>query len=585
MSRRKKKRKHSALAQRGPLRRLPKLCGSDVELANFVVGSASEDNTCHEASRALLHEIEGLPRVSKRHALQCHCQTCRRQLAYSDGPANEGNGTWRTTYTRRNAPDPDHPYSVLWGEGRDVMYDPQDWGRKFLATNGGCAYIDLGHLELCIPEVLSARDHVAAWHAMLKIASRALTDANAKLPSGRKVLALVNNSDGLSNSYGSHLNFLITREAWERLFHRKLQQLLFLAAYQASSIVFAGQGKVGSENGMPPVDFQLSQRADFFEILTGEATTFRRPMINGRDEPLCGPRFRTRTNGRRGRREMARLHVIFYDSTLCHVASFLKVGVMQIILAMIEAECIDPRLTLEDPLAALAAWSHDPTLSVKARTSSGQQLTAVELQLRFLEDAARFAERGGCSGIVPGFTEVLRLWEDTLLKLRRNELDALARRLDWVLKLQVLRRAMEREPRLSWQSPELKHLDQVYGSLDRSEGLYWVYERAGRVDRVVPEERIDWFVDNPPENTRAWTRAMLLRRVGTDLTDDVNWDRVRVGSGDGRYRTVDLPNPLGHTKTSAARLFQVDVSINELLDALGAPHEDPYRQFTRRTIS
>ena len=101
--------------------------------------------------------------------------------------------------------------------------NPQDRLRRFLPSNGGCAYIDLNHLELCLPEVASARDHVAAWHAMLRIARQAQVQADRKLPAGRKVQVLVNNSDGMGNSYGSHLNFLVTRQARRNLFRRKLQ--------------------------------------------------------------------------------------------------------------------------------------------------------------------------------------------------------------------------------------------------------------------------------------------------------------------------------------------------------------------------
>ena len=98
-----------------------------------------------------------------------------------------------------------------------AVFNPQDWGRKYLPANGGCAYIDLNHLELCLPEVTSAFDHIACWHAMLRIARRALVAANEKMPEGKQIQALVNNSDGRGNSYGSHLNFLLTRRAWKAL--------------------------------------------------------------------------------------------------------------------------------------------------------------------------------------------------------------------------------------------------------------------------------------------------------------------------------------------------------------------------------
>src|SRR5207245_816604 len=107
---------------------------------------------------------------------------------------------------------------------------------------------------------------------------------------GQRIHVLVNNSDGRGNAYGSHLNFLVTRRAWDNIFERKLHHMLYLASFQVSSIVYTGQGKVGSENGMPAVAFQLSQRADFFETLTGMQTTHERPIVNSRDEALCGER-------------------------------------------------------------------------------------------------------------------------------------------------------------------------------------------------------------------------------------------------------------------------------------------------------
>src|SRR5205823_1326504 len=157
------------------------------------------------------------------------------------------------------------------------------------------------------------------WHAMLRIARDALAAANAKLPAGQTIHVLVNNSDGRDNAYGSHLNFLITRREWDNIFVRKLHHMLYLAAFQVSSIVYTGQGKVGSENGMPAVAFQLSQRADFFETLTGMQTTHERPIVNSRDEALCGERpssYGTRSVSPSS--DLARLHCIFFDNTLCH---------------------------------------------------------------------------------------------------------------------------------------------------------------------------------------------------------------------------------------------------------------------------
>src|SRR5689334_3369013 len=82
----------------------------------------------------------------------------------------------------------------------------------------------------------------AALHAMLRLARNALRSANAKLTDGQKIVAIVNNSDGHGHSYGSHLNFLLTRPAWDNLFCRRMHYLLYLAAFQTSSVIFTGQG-------------------------------------------------------------------------------------------------------------------------------------------------------------------------------------------------------------------------------------------------------------------------------------------------------------------------------------------------------
>jgi proteasome accessory factor A len=524
--------------------RLPKLCGADIELGNFVLGVSGRD-TGSMASRALLAEIDGLPR--------------RQSTGYT--PTYEGSWSSYGCGKSKSAGDG-------WDERDWGGWQPQDWGRKFLATNGGCVYIDLDHLELCLPEVVSAWDHAAAWHAMLRITRGAMDAANARLPEGRSIQVLVNNSDGHGHSYGSHLDFLVTRRTWDNIIRRKAHYLGWLASFQASSIVYTGQGKVGAENGAPEVPFQISQRADYFETLLGTQTTFDRPIVNSRDEDLCGGSRRPDDPA-----APARLHVIFFDNTLAHVSSVLKVGAMQLALAMMEGERVNPSLVLDDPLAAVGAYSRDPTLRARARMAAGGAATAVELQFLFLEEARRFAAAGGFEGFVPRAEEILRLWEDTLQRLRGGDWMGLARRLDWVMKQMLLERAMKQRPGLGWDSPEIRHLDQVYASLG-SDGLYWAYEQSGFAQRLVDEERIEHFCAEPPGDTRAWTRAMLLRTAHPEWVDSVDWDSMSFRVRDGGYwptrRTIAMEKPLGMTAAEAAPLFEVRGRFVELLDALGA---------------
>ncbi|MFQ5669243.1 MAG: proteasome accessory factor PafA2 family protein [Acidobacteriota bacterium] len=550
---------------------VPKLCGGDTELGNAVLGMENQDDSCFLASRMLLDEVDGV--------------AGRKQAARARPDGMERSGWWSLLPVRRagnDRPGIDGAGVPAAGPGdgdragRTGAADcnPQDWGRKYLPANGGCIYVDLDHLELCLPEVLSAHDHVAAWHALLRLARKALARANARLPRGQKIQVLVNNSDGCGHSYGGHLNFLISRPAWERLFHRKLHQMLFLASYQASSIIFTGQGKVGSENGTPAVPYQLSQRADFFETLTGTQTTWNRPLVNSRNEPLCGPVGGARPGQDSISDSLARLHVIFYDSNLSETASLLKVGVMQIILAMIEAEWVDHALVLDDPVTAVIQWSHDPSLQAAARTMPGRRLTALELQFLFLKEAGRFVRRAMNTTLVPGCRAILKLWEETLVQIEAGDPLVLARRLDWALKRLVLQRALDRRPDLRWESPSIKHLDHLYGSLEEGEGIFWAYQRAGFVESQVSPARIRAYMTDPPPDTRAWTRAHLLRLAGADRVEEVNWDFIRFrcarnGSA-GRSRTLYLDNPLGSTRAENRDILAESRSLDDVLDALGA---------------
>ena len=522
--------------------RLLKVCGADVELGNFFLGGRGSGSSGAEAARALLREIAGVP--------------ARGGWSRPVQPED-----WRSSvYGGRSSCE-----GLRSHESNSLAGDAQDWGRKFLPDNGGCVYIDLDHLEVCIPEVTSAWDFVAAWHAMLRLARHAQHAVNQNAPAGRQVQVLANNSDGQGNSYGSHLNFLITRRAWDNIFNRRMHHLLYLAAFQVSSLVFTGQGKVGSENQRPHAPYQLSQRADFFEVLTGPQTTYQRPIVNSRDETLCGSRRGL------GEDDPARLHAIFFDSTLAHVATLLKAGVMQIVLAMIEAERVNPSLLLEDPVEAVTQVSHDPTLQARPRMASGQRLTAIEIQMRFLEEARSMEASGAFHGTVPRAGEILALWEETLTRLERRDFDWLAPRLDWVMKLSLIERALDLRRGLDWDSPEIKHLDQAYSSLG-DDGLYFAQERSGSACHMVGEDAVARFEEHPPPDTRAWTRAMLLRGLHPSCFDAVDWDSITLRlPGNGYwplYRTLSMPDPLGMTQAECQEAFRQWSTASDLVNAI-----------------
>src|SRR5688572_2263794 len=124
-----------------------------------------------------------------------------------------------------------------------------------------------------------------------------------------------------------------------------------LTPFFVSRQVVTGAGRVGIGQDGRDHGYQLSQRADFFEVEVGLETTLKRPIINTRDEPHADPE------------KYRRLHVIIGDANLAEVSTYLKVGTTALVLAMIEDRFITRELGVDSPVASLRAVSHDPSLA------------------------------------------------------------------------------------------------------------------------------------------------------------------------------------------------------------------------------
>ncbi len=246
-----------------------------------------------------------------------------------------------------------------------------------------------------------------------------------------------------------------------------------LLPWFVSRQVFTGAGKVGSENGAGAVDYQISQRADFFEEEVGLETTLKRPIVNTRDEPHADPQL------------YRRLHVIAGDANLCEVATFLKVGTTAIVLAMIEDGFIEKDLSIIGPVNAMRTVSHDPTCRATVELLDGGRITAVELQWEFLRLAQKYADETGldaCGGDDVGGM-VLSRWESVLTDLERDPM-LLDGQLDWVTKLSLLQAYIDRDE-LEWSDPKLSLLDLQYHDVRPDRSLYEKLVRAGKVERLV----------------------------------------------------------------------------------------------------
>ena len=416
-------------------------------------------------------------------------------------------------------------------------------------TNGARYYVDHAHPEYSTPECSDALELVCADKAGERILARSMLAARRLTEPGQEIVVYKNNSDGKGNSYGTHENYLVDRAV---PFAALVRNLL---PWFVSRQVFTGAGKVGSENGAGAVDYQISQRADFFEEEVGLETTLKRPIVNTRDEPHADPQL------------YRRLHVIAGDANLCEVATFLKVGTTAIVLAMVEDGFIEKDLSIIGPVAAMRTVSHDPTCRATVELLDGGRLTAVELQWEFLRLAQKYADETGldaCGGDEVGGM-VLARWESVLTDLERDPM-LLDGQLDWVTKLSLLQAYIDRDG-LEWSDPKLSLLDLQYHDVRPDRSLYEKLVRAGKVERLVEEADVLEAITVAPVTTRAWFRGGCLARW-PDSVVAANWDSLILDVGSDPLRRIPMMEPLKGTKAHVQPLFDEVGTPAELVERL-----------------
>jgi len=418
-------------------------------------------------------------------------------------------------------------------------------------TNGARYYVDHAHPEYSTPECSDPLQATLYDKAGERILARSMEAARRLLPAGQEVVVYKNNSDGKGNSYGCHENYLVDRNVPFALLVRNL------IPWFVTRQVFTGSGKVGSENGADPVDYQITQRADFFEEEVGLETTLKRPIVNTRDEPHADPQ------------KYRRLHVIVGDANLCEVATFLKVGTTAIVLSMIEDGFIDKDLSISSPVAAIRAVSHDPTCRATVDVAGLGRCTAIEVQWEFLRLARKYADESGleaCGDEETG-AMVLDRWESVLAALEADPM-SLDGQLDWVTKLSLLLAYKERDG-LKWTDPKLELLNVQYHDVRPGRSLYESLVRKGKIERLLAEDDVIAAMGEPPASTRAYFRGTCLARWA-DSVVAANWDSLVLDVGSDPLRRIPMMEPTRGSKEHVAALFSQVSTPRQLVERLTA---------------
>jgi Pup amidohydrolase len=315
--------------------------------------------------------------------------------------------------------------------------------------------------------------------------------------------------------------------------------------------VVAGSGRVGIGTESRTQGFQLSQRADFFEVEVGLETTLKRPIINTRDEPHAdADKYR-------------RLHVIIGDANLAELSTYLKVGTTALVLDMIEARTLTRDLSLEEPVAELQAISHDPSLSHRVRLRDGRRMTALEVQQTYLEMAQRHVDRRGDDD---GQTaDVLRRWAEVLGDLAVDPMRC-ADRLDWPAKLRLLEGYRSRDG-LGWGDSRLHLVDLQYSDVRPEKGLYHRLVSRGSMQRLLTDDEVVTAMLRPPTDTRAFFRGECLRRYPAQVAA-ASWDSVVFDLGRENLVRIPTMEPLRGTRDHVGALFESTSSAQELVDTI-----------------
>ena len=402
-------------------------------------------------------------------------------------------------------------------------------------TNGARLYNDHGHPEYSTPECADLRSLVAHDKAGERIVLQCAREYSAQ--TGREVSIFKNNSDYHGASYGTHESYLLRREVkWDLV-------VANLAPFLATRIIYAGAGKVGTEdkNAKAPekIKYQISQRADFFSVLQSVDTLANRPLVNTRDEAHGDARY------------CRRLHVIAGDANMSEYATALRTGATNLVVALIESGWSTP-VVLRDAVKAIKEISRDESYRWLVETDEGELLSAVDIQRCYLR-AARELE-------LPGSEWILDEWQNTLDALADDPMQ-LHDCLDWVAKKCLLDDFVESE-NLDWEKDvaTLQSIELAYHDVDPQNSLYYGLVESGAMRTLVNEKEIETAMEIAPHNTRAALRGAIVRKFKEQIKA-VSWGAILAEENGVKFRL-----PLSETRAEYSELVAQIETASALRD-------------------
>src|SRR3954451_17578835 len=425
-------------------------------------------------------------------------------------------------------------FDLSRASGPPPIVDADEVGAaNMILTNGARLYVDHAPPEYSAPEVTDPIDAVI-WDKAGERVMEAAARHVASVPGAAKLQLYKNNVDGKGASYGSHENYLMSRQT---PFSAVIQGLTPFLVFRQ---VITGSGRVGVGPSGDEPGFQLSQRSDYIEVEVGLETTLKRGIINTRDEPHAdADKYR-------------RLHVIIGDANMSEYSTLLKVGTAALVLDMIEKGVRFDELRLAEPVRSVHRISHDPSLKTTVDLVDGRKMTGLDVQQAYFEKAQKHVENTMGADVDPDTAEVLQIWGEVLDALARDPMEC-ADRLDWAAKLRLLEGYRERDG-LTWDAPRLALVDLQYTDVRMGKGLYNRLVARGSIKRLVDEDAVQAAMTRPPDDTRAYFRGRCLERYPTQVAA-ASWDSVIFDLGRESLVRIPTLEPLRGTRRHVGELI------------------------------
>jgi proteasome accessory factor A len=418
---------------------------------------------------------------------------------------------------------------------------------NIILTNGARLYVDHAHPEYSSPEVTNPRD-AALWD---KAGELIMHQAALFAPKfdGVQIKLYKNNVDNKGASYGTHENYLMARQTPFTNIVR------LLTPFFVTRQIFTGAGRLGRGQEGTVKEFQISQRADYFEAEVGLETTLKRPIINTRDEPHADPE------------KYRRLHVIVGDANMSEKATMLKMGTTSLILSLIESGFEDfARFDVANPVAAMSQVSYDTSMQNVILMSNGTSMRAIDIQFDYLQAVRSHLDSHSDPDVQT--SEILELWQQTLDSLndQSGEHAVAAQYIDWLAKFHLMQGYRDRDS-LDWGSPRLSLIDLQYSDIDPARGIALRLMNRGTIDSLFTDDQVKRASTEAPHDTRAYFRGECVRRYPQNVAA-ASWDSIVFDTGGDTLLRIPTLEPRRGNRDSIQGLLDQSENAADLLNSL-----------------